>query len=200
VRVIAGLGNPGDEYRESRHNAGFLVVAGLARTHAIRLAAGSGGFVSGTGRVAGQAVLLVLPQDFMNASGPPVARALGSVEAVPSDLLVVCDDIALPLGRLRLRASGSDGGHRGLRSIVQALGTEEFARLRLGVGAPAPGTDAADHVLDGFGPEERGAVTDMVSRAVGAIELLLARGIGEAMNVYNRVERSEDGTGPGEDP
>ena len=156
--------------------------------------------MSGTGRVAGQAVLLVLPQDFMNASGPPVARALGSVEAVPSDLLVVCDDIALPLGRLRLRASGSDGGHRGLRSIVQALGNEEFARLRLGVGAPAPGTDAADHVLDGFGPEERGAVTDMVSRAVGAIELLLARGIGEAMNVYNRVERSEDGTGPGEDP
>ena len=198
MRVIAGLGNPGDEYRESRHNAGFLVVAGLARAHAIRLAAGSGGFVSGTGRVAGQVVLLVLPQELMNASGPPVARALGSVGAVPADLLVVCDDIALPLGRLRLRASGSDGGHRGLRSIVGALGTEEFARLRLGVGAPPEGNDAADYVLDRFLPKERPAVTDMVSRAVEAIELLLARGIGEAMNVYNRKERSEGATEPGE--
>jgi len=198
VRVIAGLGNPGDEYRGSRHNAGFLVVTGLASEHAIRLAAGHDGSVSGTGRVAGQPVLLVLPQDFMNASGPPIARALEAAGAGHDDLLVVCDDIALPLGRLRLRASGSDGGHRGLRSVAGALATERFARLRLGVGAPPDEGDAADYVLDRFGPDERAAVDAMVSKAIEAVAFLLARGIGQAMSVYNRWERSEDSMEPGE--
>jgi peptidyl-tRNA hydrolase, PTH1 family len=198
VRVIAGLGNPGDEYRNSRHNAGFLVVAGLARAHRIKLAVGSGDFMSGTGRVAGQRVLLVQPHSYMNESGPALASALSEADAAASDLIVVCDDVNLPLGQLRLRLSGSDGGHRGLRSIVGTLGTDAFARLRLGVGAPPVGADTADYVLDEFAESERDAVRDMVAKAVEAVEVSLALGFERAMSVYNRRERPEDAREPGE--
>jgi PTH1 family peptidyl-tRNA hydrolase len=199
VRVIAGLGNPGDAYRSSRHNAGFLVVAGLARAHRIRLAVGAGDFASGTGRIAGQEALLVLPRSYMNESGPALASALCDASAAAADLLVVCDDVNLPLGRLRLRLSGSDGGHRGLRSIIETLGTETFSRLRLGVGAAPDGSDTADHVLGDFGEAEREVVQGMVLRAIEAIELALARGFERAMSVYNRRERPEDGRESEED-
>lgn len=198
MRVIAGLGNPGDEYRDSRHNAGFLVVAGLARAHRIRLAVGAGDFASGTGRVAGQEALLVLPRSYMNESGPALASALCEANAGAADLLVVCDDVNLPLGQLRLRLSGSDGGHRGLRSIIETLGTEAFPRLRLGVGAAPVGEDMVDHVLGDFGEAEREIVREMVLRAVEAIEFSLARGFEIAMSVYNRRERPPDACGPEE--
>jgi peptidyl-tRNA hydrolase, PTH1 family len=198
VRVIAGLGNPGDEYRDSRHNAGFLVVAGLARAHRIRLAAGSGDFVSGSGRIAGESTLLVLPHSFMNRSGQALASAMFPADATAADLIVVCDDVNLPLGQLRMRLSGSDGGHRGLRSIIEAVGTEAFARLRLGVGAPPAGADTADYVLDEFAEAERDLVRDMVLRAIEALEVSLARGFEKAMSVYNRRERPEDAPDPEE--
>lgn len=198
MRVITGLGNPGDEYRSSRHNAGFLVVAGLARAHRIRLAAGSGDFMSGSGRIAGEEALLVLSRRFMNESGRAVASALSAVRATPADLIVVCDDVDLPLGQLRLRLVGRDGGHRGLRSIVEALGTDEFARLRLGVGAPPAGADTADYVLDAFSEVEQTVVSDMVRRAAEAIEVSLSQGFARAMSVYNRRERPEDAREPGE--
>jgi len=198
VRVIAGLGNPGDEYRSSRHNAGVLVVAGLARAHRIRLAVGAGDFASGTGRIAGQEALLVLPRSYMNESGPALASALCEANAGAADLLVVCDDVNLPLGQLRLRLSGSDGGHRGLRSIIETLGTEAFPRLRLGVGAAPVGEDMVDHVLGDFGEAEREIVREMVLRAVEAIEFSLARGFEIAMSVYNRRERPPDACGPEE--
>lgn len=197
MRVIAGLGNPGDEYRDSRHNAGFLVVAGLARAHRIRLAVGSGDFASGSGRIAGHETLLALPLSYMNESGRAVASAL-SVATAAADLLVVCDDVALPLGRLRLRLSGSDGGHRGLRSIIETLGTETFARLRLGVGAPPADADTADYVLDEFAESERDTVREMVLRAIEAVEVSMAQGFEKAMSVYNRGERPEDLREPGE--
>lgn len=192
MRVIAGLGNPGDEYRDSRHNAGFLVVAGLARAHHIRLAVGCGDFTSGAGRIAGEHVLLVLPSSYMNDSGPALASAMSEVNAVASDLIVVCDDVNLPLGQLRLRLSGSDGGHRGLRSIAETLGTERFARLRLGVGAPPADADTADHVLGDFAETERSIVGSMVLRAIEAVEISLGEGMEKAMTAYNRRERSED--------
>jgi len=198
VRVIAGLGNPGDEYRDSRHNAGFLVVAGLARAHRIRLAAGSGDFMSGSGRIAGEGALLVLPSSYMNGSGRAVASALSAASATAADLIVVCDDVDLPLGQLRLRLAGSDGGHRGLRSIIETLGTVDFACLRLGVGAPPEGADTADYVLDEFSEAEKAVVSDMVRRAVEAIEVSLSRDFARAMSVYNRRERPEDAREPGE--
>jgi len=188
VRVIVGLGNPGREYQGSRHNVGFLAVTELARAHRIGLAVASGDLVSGTGRVAGERVILALPQSYMNDSGGPVARILDATGAVASDLLVVSDDIDLPLGQLRLRLAGRDGGHRGLRSIAQALGTTEFPRLRLGVGAPSGGEGAENHVLGAFDDSEWTTVLDMVSRAVECMAVALTRGLSVAMSIYNRRE------------
>lgn len=199
MRVIVGLGNPGDQYRGSRHNAGYLVVAGLARAHSIRLAAGSGDFMSGPGSVGGQRALLVLPLTYMNDSGRAVSQVVAQADALPDDVLVVCDDVNLPLGRLRMRVAGSDGGHKGLRSVARALGTEGFPRLRLGVGAPREDCDTADYVLDGFLDSELATVEEMVGRAQEAIEMALAEGYQKAMSAYNRGERVEDAQGPQED-
>jgi PTH1 family peptidyl-tRNA hydrolase len=198
VRVIAGLGNPGDEHRDSRHNAGLVVVAALANEFGIRLSAGRGDFVSGVGSVAGTTAELVLPLTYMNRSGDAVVAAMASRGAAPEDLLVVCDDVDLPLGQLRLRRRGGDGGHKGLRSIIARLGTDDFARLRLGVGRPPEGMDTGDHVLDLFLPEERPIVDDMKSRALDAIVLTLREGIEVAMNVHNRRPDALGGNDPEE--
>jgi PTH1 family peptidyl-tRNA hydrolase len=186
VRVIVGLGNPGREYEGSRHNVGFLVVAGLADGCGIRLAAGRGDFMSGAGRLESEHVMLVMPLTFMNASGRAVSQVLGQTGAEASELLVVCDDVDLPLGQLRLRRSGSDGGHRGLASIAGSLGTEEFARLRVGVGRPPDGSDTADFVLDAFSESESQTVEDMVARAQLAVRTLVREGMDHAMNEFNR--------------
>ena len=188
-----GLGNPGKEYEGSRHNAGSLVVAGLADECGIRLSAGRGDFVGGRGRCAGEPVMLVVPLTYMNASGRAVAQALDEAEAGPGELLVVCDDVDLPLGRLRLRAAGGDGGHRGLASVIAALGTEEFARLRLGVGRPPEGGDTADYVLDAFSVDEGATVREMVERGAEAVRTMLREGIEQAMTVFNR--RTDRSTG-----
>jgi PTH1 family peptidyl-tRNA hydrolase len=199
VRVIVGLGNPGKEYEGSRHNAGFLVVAGLADGCGIKLSAGRGDFMTGTGRLAGTHVTLVMPLTYMNASGRAVAQVLEQTEVSVEDLLVVCDDVDLPLGQLRLRGSGSDGGHRGLASIIETVGTRDFARLRLGVGRPPDGDDTADFVLDGFGPEERETVDEMVERAIQAVRVTLRDGIGRAMTVFNRKIAPADAAGEQEE-
>ena len=195
MNVIVGLGNPGEKYRKTRHNAGLNVVAGLARGHRVRLRAGLGDFLSGGGRVSGREVELVLPLTYMNTSGRAVADALSSGDREPHDLLVVCDDVNLPLGRLRLRADGSDGGHNGLASIISVLGTERFARLRLGVGGAPQGVDLADYVLEPFEPRQLKDVEEMMRRGVEALEFLLARGIESAMNEYNRRPAGEEPAG-----
>jgi PTH1 family peptidyl-tRNA hydrolase len=195
VRVIVGLGNPGREYEGSRHNVGFLVVAGLADGCGIRLSAGRGDFMSGSGRLAGEHVTLVMPLTFMNASGRAVARVLERQGGAPSDLLVVCDDVDLPLGQLRLRRSGSCGGHRGLSSIIDSLGTDEFARLRAGVGRPPEGGDTADFVLDAFSDDEKPTVDDMVERAASAVRVMIRDGVDKAMTAFNRRVDAAPGTG-----
>jgi len=195
--VIVGLGNPGREYERTRHNVGFRVVTRLAHESRIKLEAGRGDFLSGSGRIAGRAIELALPLTYMNMSGLAVREILARAEGDPSDLLVVCDDVNLPLGRIRLRPGGSDGGHNGLASIIEMLDTEEFARLRLGVGGAPGEIDLADHVLARFDPEEEPAVEQMVSRAEEAVKLLLARGIEESMQEYNR--RPEESAGTGDD-
>jgi PTH1 family peptidyl-tRNA hydrolase len=196
VKVIAGLGNPGEEYRETRHNAGFLVIGSLARESGIALAAGRGDFLSGSGRIAGRLVHLLLPLSYMNASGPPIAEFLDRKGLGPSELLVVCDDANLPPGRIRLRPSGSDGGHNGLASIIERLGTEEFARLRLGIGGPPPGVDLTEHVLGRFRADERPLVDEMVARAAGAVKVFLAAGIERAMGECNAWSGEELGSEP----
>ncbi len=199
MRVIAGLGNPGEEYEGSRHNVGFLVVAGLADGCGIRLSAGRGDFMSGVGKIAGTHVRFVMPLTYMNGSGRAIAQVLEETGATPDEVLVICDDVDLPLGQLRLRGSGSAGGHKGLSSIIERLSTEGFARLRLGVGRPPDGDEMVDFVLDRFADTERPDVDEMVSRAVAAVELMLRDGIGAAMTVFNRRTDPAEGEGPQED-
>jgi PTH1 family peptidyl-tRNA hydrolase len=193
VNVIVGLGNPGAEYDGTRHNLGFRVVRALADRHRVELKAGRGEFLSGSGRIAGRAVELALPLTYMNLSGLAVRQLLESLRRTPSDLIVVCDDVNLPLGRLRLRSSGSDGGHNGLASIIAQLGSESFARLRLGVGGAPEGADLADYVLEPFARSEEPATEEMLSRAGDAVRLVLARGMSVAMQEYNR--RPDEGVG-----
>ena len=183
MKVVVGLGNPGGKYDGTRHNVGFAVVDGLAE------APGAGRPQSRfQAQVAelnegGQKVLLVKPETFMNLSGRCVRQVMDFYHLELADLLVVCDDINLPLGRLRVRARGTHGGHNGLRDIQNHLGTTEYARLRLGVGAP--GEDAVDHVLGRFRPAERAVIDDAVGLAVQAVGVWVRQGVEACMNQYN---------------
>lgn len=189
MKAICGLGNPGERYRHTRHNVGFRVVDLLADlwglTGAGRVRDGAAVLEVRREDPIGQ-VLLVKPMRYMNHSGPPLRSALRQTDVdASSDLLVVADDIDLPLGRIRLRRSGSAGGHNGLRDIISAFGTNEFSRLRVGVGRSG---DAVGHVLATFGPDERELATEMVRVAADAAERWLADGIEAAMNEFNGVD------------
>ena len=187
MKVICGLGNPGERYRVTRHNVGFRVVDLLADRWDLT---GQGRVRDGAATLEAQRpegrVLLVKPMRYMNRSGTPLRAAIRQTEVdVASDLLVVADDIDLPLGKVRLRRAGSAGGHNGLRSIIEALGTDEFHRLRIGV--DRSGT-AAGHVLATFRPDERDLATEMVAVGADAAERWLREGIDEAMNAFNGLE------------
>lgn len=189
MKAICGLGNPGERYHYTRHNVGFRVLDLLADRWGLT---GSGRVRDGAAVVQVRRenhigdVLLVKPMRYMNHSGVPLRAALRQTEAdVTSDLLVVADDIDLPLGRLRLRRSGSAGGHNGLRDIISTFGTHEFSRLRVGVGRSG---DAVGHVLATFGPTERDLSDEMVRVAADAAERWLADGIEAAMNEFNGVD------------
>ena len=192
MKVITGLGNPGDRYRLTRHNVGFRVVDLLAdrwgRTGEGRIRDGAA-LLEVRRPEADDRVLLVKPMRYMNRSGGPMQAALRQTDVdVGGDLLVVADDIDLPLGRIRLRRSGSAGGHNGLRDIIATFGTDEFNRLRIGVGRSG---QAADHVLATFATDERELATEMVAVGADAAELWLREGIHEAMNAFNGLERQD---------
>jgi PTH1 family peptidyl-tRNA hydrolase len=181
---VAGLGNPGERYRRTRHNAGFMAVDALAAR------ARAAGRVEGDAWVAeavlgGGPALLVKPLAFMNASGPPVARVLAARGGSPADLVVLVDDVALDLGTIRVRERGSHGGHNGLRSLAETLGTEEFARVRIGVRRGELPEDLAAYVLDDFPPEEILVVQEAVGLAADAVTCLLEEGPAAAMNRFN---------------
>jgi peptidyl-tRNA hydrolase, PTH1 family len=189
MKVICGLGNPGERYRLTRHNVGFRVVDLLADrwqlTGAGRLRDGAALLEAQRPEPIGR-VLLVKPMRYMNASGGPLRAALRQTDVdVTSDLLVVADDIDLPLGRIRLRRSGSAGGHNGLRDIISSFGSNEFNRLRIGVGRAG---EAVDHVLATFKPDERELADEMVQLGADAAERWLGDGIDAAMNAFNGLE------------
>ncbi len=190
--LVVGLGNPGPQYAETRHNVGARCVARLARGHGIDLRARRL-YSLGEGEVAGVPVALARPRLFMNESGRAVALLLQHLGLEPPQLLVVCDDLDLPLGRLRLRPGGGHGGHNGLRSIIEAIGTTAFPRLRIGIGRPTcegqPVTDpevVAAYVLAVPPPHERALLEEAVGRACQAVETVLRQGLEAAMNLYNR--------------
>jgi PTH1 family peptidyl-tRNA hydrolase len=192
VKVVAGLGNPGERYRLTRHNVGFRVVDLLADRWGLT---GQGRVRDGAARLEvelrdpDERVLLVKPMKFMNLSGAPVRAALRQSEADPSgDLLVVTDDVDLPLGRLRLRREGSAGGHNGLRDIIAAFGSNEFNRLRVGIGRSGASRATVDHVLATFKPVERELADASIAAAADAVELWLREGIEAAMNEFNGLD------------
>jgi PTH1 family peptidyl-tRNA hydrolase len=192
MKLIVGLGNPGREYRDTRHNVGFMVADELARRYQLAFGMAPAQvpetFVAkkygGPGQD-GVPVLLAKPLTYMNRSGDAVGALARYYDIAAADLLVVVDEVALPFGRLRARARGSAGGHNGLRSIIERLGTQEFARLRLGVGRGDQRRDLADHVLSKFEPEERSELEPFIARAADAAEMFAAEGIQTVMNTYN---------------
>jgi PTH1 family peptidyl-tRNA hydrolase len=180
------LGNPGRRYAGTRHNAGFDVLDLLAERHRLEWESGPADALLARWRSGG--ALFVKPLTFMNLSGHALGDLLRFFKVETGDLLVVVDDINLELGRLRARRAGSAGGHNGLKSVIAELGTEEFARLRIGVGRGDARRDLADHVLAKFDPEERSDVAEAVGRSADAAELFVTEGIGAVMNRFNRKE------------
>lgn len=183
MKAIVGLGNPGRQYAGTRHNIGFEVVDEVARRWNISLRSWKS--VADVAVVSGRGVVLAEPLTFMNMSGDAVSRLAAFHKVDPSDLLVVVDEVQLPVGRVRLRRSGSAGGHNGLKSIIQHIGTG-FPRLRIGIGRGDPRRDLADHVLARFDREERDAVAEAVSRAADAVEAFVDEGVEAAMNRFNQ--------------
>ena len=184
--LIVGLGNPGMAYENTRHNAGYGALQALARELHTELNKKQCKALTGTGEIDGRRVLLLFPQTFMNLSGEAVQAALHFYKLAPEQLLVFSDDVALPLGAVRVRRGGSDGGQKGLRSIIGCIGTDAFPRVRIGVGAkPHPAYDMADWVLSRFKPDEQPAMEDAYEKAAGAAQLIVAGHIDQAMNRYS---------------
>lgn len=187
LKLVVGLGNIGNQYTNTRHNIGFEVVDELARLYNVRYRAGKFKGEEATISVAGRRVLLLKPHTLMNLSGDAVTAALRFYKLPPSQLLIICDDVNLPVGKLRFRARGSDGGHNGLWHIINRLGTQDFARLRIGVGAKPPQMDLAAYVLSRFLASERPVMNEARDLATRAVETWVNEGIEIAMNRWNAV-------------
>jgi peptidyl-tRNA hydrolase, PTH1 family len=197
VKLVAGLGNPGDRYRGTRHNVGFEVLDLVARNERLTFDAADRDRAALTARWRrdGEVVLFAKPQTFMNVSGQAVRGLIEFYKIDPSDLLVVCDDVNLPIGRLRARARGSEGGHNGLRSVAEWLGTEEYPRLRVGVGRGREGEirrDLTGHVLGGFEPDEAPGMASAIARAADAVRMWVSEGLAPMMNTFNRADAEPD--------
>lgn len=183
MKVIVGLGNPGKKYSDTRHNIGFKVLEEVVRRHEVQKEESRFDAIIAHINLNGQKVLLVKPLTYMNLSGKAVQPLLHWYKVNPSDFIVAYDDMDLPVGTLRLRAEGGSGGHKGLTSIIERLGSREFSRLRLGIGRPDG--EAIDWVLGTFGPDEKQTVQEMINGAADRLEYWTVQGIVKAMNEYN---------------
>lgn len=185
MKVITGLGNPGRSYSKHRHNVGFRVVELLAESHDIELKRRSFGALIGSGSVSGEAVILAKPQTFMNISGDAVAPLLNYYRLGAEELIVVHDDLDIELGRIKLSKGAGHGGHNGIRSIIEALGTEDFYRVRIGIGRPPLGQDAASFVLSLFDNTEEEAANKAIEIAAAAVEVLIEKGLAAAQQEFH---------------
>lgn len=185
-RLIVGLGNPGVQYLQNRHNAGFLVIDRFALAHHLSFSRRRFNALLAEGQAQDYNVLLAKPQTFMNQSGSAVAKLVSFHQLPAGGIIIVYDDLDLPLGRIRIRANGSAGGHHGIESIMNSLGHGNFPRLRVGIGRPSSREDV-DHVLGDFTSEEWKILDDTFDRAVGALDTWLAKGVEAAMNSFNAV-------------
>jgi PTH1 family peptidyl-tRNA hydrolase len=193
--VIVGLGNPGKRYENTKHNIGFIALDLLAEKHGIKINSIKHKALVGEGRIADQKVILVKPQTYMNLSGNSVREVAAYYKVDLGNLIVVYDDVDLPMGRLRIRERGSAGTHNGMRSIIYDLQEDGFPRVRIGIGGEIRGR-LADYVIGGFGKGERHRMEESISRAVNALECIITDGIGRAMNEFNGNPDEEE---PGKD-
>lgn len=182
--MIAGLGNPGGEYAGTRHNVGFESIEKLAKAHGVKLDKSKHRAKFGVGRISGVGVVLVKPMTYMNLSGLAIKPLMDDFKIEPNRLLVIADETDLPLGRLRLRETGGAGGHNGHKSVIGALKTQDYARLRLGIGRVAK-DDTIDHVLGRFEDDEAPEARAMIELSVQAVEKVVTEGLERAMNLYN---------------
>jgi PTH1 family peptidyl-tRNA hydrolase len=194
MRLIVGLGNPDPEYQWTPHNLGFMAVEELANRAAIRVERPEGKALVGRGKLAGEEILLAKPQTYMNLSGLSVRELLAKYEVDVSDLLAMWDEVQLPLGTIRIHPDGSAGSHNGAQSVINALGTQEFARLRLGCGPEHPLNSRREHVLRPMRKAELAVAAEMIDEAGNAVETILTEGIDAAMNKFNR-RKPTDGEG-----
>lgn len=185
MKIIVGLGNPGNEYEKTRHNTGFMVVDRLAKKHNIEIKKEKSKALIGTGEINGEKVMLVKPQTFMNLSGEAVRGLIDFYKESIENLLIIFDDIDLDLGNIRIKERGSAGTHNGMKSIVQNLGTVEFKRVKVGIGKPKANVDLVNHVLGKFSEEEFKILTDSIDKAVDASEIIISGNVSKAMNLYN---------------
>ena len=183
--LIVGLGNPGDEYAQTRHNLGFMLVDKLAAAAGVRIKRSECQSLVGSALIEDRRVMLVKPQTYMNLSGDAVSCLNSKHESDEPSLIVISDDLALPFGSIRLRERGGAGGHNGLKSIIAALGTDEFIRLRIGIQPEHPLNDAKRFVLDGFTSKEKESLEEILERAEQAVRSVLRDGIAKAMSLFN---------------
>ncbi len=190
MRLIVGLGNPGRAYARTRHNVGMWAVERAAARWSIRLFPRGQG-LRGSGRLGSEVIELAGLLDWMNLSGPPIKGLLRELSLSSEQLILLHDDLDLELGRLRIKQAGGHGGHNGIKSVIEALGTSQFVRIKIGIGRPAPGRDPADYVLDPIPEQEMAVLDPCLDRAVDALECLIHRGTAVAMNQFNVREREE---------
>ena len=185
VRLVVGLGNPGNTYKKTRHNVGFMVVDQIAEDFSIALVKQKFDTIFARGSIDGVEVILAKPMAFMNRSGPQAQRIARYYRILSEDMLVVHDDIDLAFGRIKIKEKGGDGGHKGVRSIIDAFGGGDFTRLRIGVGRPEAGISAADHVLEKFSLKEKKVLHRIITQARDAVVTILCKGAKEGMNRFN---------------
>lgn len=184
--LVVFLGNPGTKYEMTRHNAGFMAGDAMAKAQGAAINRSRFKALTGTCDIGGEAVMLMKPQTFMNLSGEAVAQAVSFYKLAPDHVIVVSDEVALPIGKLRIRTKGSAGGHNGLKNIIALLGTDQFPRIRIGVGAaPHPDYDMADWVLSSFKGKDAEDILAAAARAAEAVECYIIKGADRAMNLYN---------------
>ena len=183
--MIVGLGNPGDKYRDTRHNAGFLVIEKLAAYHSIKIKEESRLYSSGKGKISGEDVMLAMPVTYMNRSGDGARELMRYYRLLPSDLVLVYDDLDLNSGEIRIKTQGGSGGHNGCASVIAAIGTEDFIRIRVGIGRPAGKVDVVGYVLSKFSREEVSLIETAVESAVDAVRIIVGNNTVAAMNKYN---------------
>lgn len=186
IYVVAGLGNPGGKYDYTRHNVGFETIDILAQKHDIKISKLKHKALSGEGSIGGKRVLLVKPQTYMNLSGESIREIIQWYKSDIKNLIIVYDDIDLPIGKLRVRPKGSSGSHNGMKSVIYQIQSDEFPRVRIGVDKPPEGWDLANFVLSRFSNEERKTIEESLLNASNAVEAIIKSGVDAAMNKYNK--------------